>query len=33
MEPSKLNIDNLDAPLVGAFLDHLEHQREWRAHP
>jgi integrase/recombinase XerD len=28
MEPSKLDVDNLDAPLVGAFLDHLEHQRE-----
>ncbi len=27
-EPSMLDIDNLDAPLVGAFLDHLEHQRE-----
>lgn len=27
-EPSKLDIDNLDAPLVGAFLDHLEHHRE-----
>lgn len=27
-EPSKLDIDDLDAPLVGAFLDHLEHQRE-----
>ena len=27
-EPSKLDIDELDAPLVGAFLDHLEHQRE-----
>jgi integrase/recombinase XerD len=25
--PSKLDIDNLDAPLVAAFLDHLEHQR------
>ena len=23
-EPSKLQIDDLDAPLVGAFLDHLE---------
>jgi integrase/recombinase XerD len=28
MEPSKLDVDDLDAPLVGAFLDHLEHQRE-----
>ena len=28
MEPSKLDVDNLDAPLVGAFLDHLKHQRE-----
>jgi integrase/recombinase XerD len=28
MEPSKLDIDDLDAPLVGAFLDHLERQRE-----
>src|SRR5580700_2409448 len=27
-EPSKLDIDDLDAPLVGTFLDHLEHQRE-----
>ena len=27
-EPSKLDIDDLDAPLVGAFLDHLERQRE-----
>ena len=27
IEPSKLDIDHLDAPLVGAFLDHLEHQR------
>lgn len=27
IEPSKLDIDDLDAPLVGAFLDHLEHQR------
>jgi len=27
-EPSKLDIDDLDAPLVGAFLDHIEHQRE-----
>src|SRR3954468_14713977 len=26
-QPSKLDIDDLDAPLVGAFLDHLEHQR------
>ena len=28
MAPSKLDIDDLDAPLVGAFLDHLEQQRE-----
>jgi integrase/recombinase XerD len=28
LEPSKLDLDNLDAPLVGAFLDHLEHQRK-----
>lgn len=28
MEPSKLDIDDLDAPLVGAFLDHLEQQRD-----
>jgi integrase/recombinase XerD len=28
IEPSKLDVDNLDAPLIGAFLDHLEHQRE-----
>jgi len=27
IEPSKLDIDHLDAPLIGAFLDHLEHQR------
>jgi len=27
-EPSKLDIDDLDAPLIGAFLDHLEQQRE-----
>jgi integrase/recombinase XerD len=27
-KPSKLDIDDLDAPLVGAFLDHLQHQRE-----
>jgi len=26
-EPSKLDIDDLDAPLIGAFLDHLEHER------
>lgn len=25
--PGKLDIDNLDAPLIGAFLDHLEHER------
>ena len=27
-EPSKLDIDDLDAPLIGAFLDNLEHQRK-----
>ena len=27
-EPSKLDIDDLDAPLIGAFLDDLEHQRK-----
>ena len=27
-QPSKLQIDDLDAPLVGAFLDHLENQRQ-----
>lgn len=27
-EPSKLEIDDLDAPLIGAFLDHLEQQRK-----
>ena len=27
-EPSKLDVNDLDAPLVGDFLDHLEHQRE-----
>ena len=26
-QPSRLQIDELDAPLIGAFLDHLEHQR------
>ena len=26
-EPSQLDIDDLDAPLIGAFLDHLEDQR------
>jgi integrase/recombinase XerD len=26
-EPSKLNLGDLDAPLIGAFLDHLEQQR------
>jgi integrase/recombinase XerD len=26
-QPSALDIDDLDAPLIGAFLDHLEHQR------
>src|SRR5208282_2450670 len=28
VEPSKLDIDDLDAPLIGAFLDHLERERE-----
>lgn len=28
VEPSKLDIHDLDAPLIGAFLDHLEKQRE-----
>ena len=27
-EPSGLDIDDLDAPLIGAFLDNLEHQRK-----
>src|SRR5580704_4971909 len=27
-EPSKLDIDDLDAPLISAFLDDLEHQRK-----
>src|ERR1700674_5082076 len=27
-QPSKLDIDDLDAPLIGAFLDDLEHQRK-----
>ena len=27
-EPSKLDIGDLDAPLIGAFLDHLEKQRQ-----
>jgi integrase/recombinase XerD len=27
IEPSKLDIAHLDAPLIGAFLDHLEHDR------
>jgi site-specific recombinase XerD len=26
-QPSELEIDELDAPLIGAFLDHLEHDR------
>jgi integrase/recombinase XerD len=25
--PSRLDIDDLDAPMIGAFLDHLEHDR------
>ena len=28
VEPSKLDIGDLDAPLIGAFLDHLEKQRK-----
>jgi integrase/recombinase XerD len=28
IEPSKLDISDLDAPLIGAFLDHLEKQRK-----
>jgi integrase/recombinase XerD len=28
IEPSKLDIGDLDAPLIGAFLDHLEKQRK-----
>jgi integrase/recombinase XerD len=28
VEPSKLDIGDLDAPLIGAFLDHLEKQRQ-----
>src|SRR3954469_21641780 len=27
-EPSQLDIDDLDAPVIGAFLDHLEQQRK-----
>jgi len=27
-EPSKLDLGDLDAPLIGAFLDHIEHQRK-----
>jgi integrase/recombinase XerD len=26
-QPSLLDVDDLDAPLIGAFLDHLEHER------
>jgi len=26
-QPSRLEVDDLDAPLIGAFLDHLEHER------
>ncbi|MGI9097329.1 MAG: site-specific integrase, partial [Solirubrobacteraceae bacterium] len=26
-QPSQLDIDDLDAPLIGAFLNHLEHER------
>ena len=29
-EPSKLQIEQLDAPLIGAFLDHLERDRGCR---
>src|SRR5438046_2456086 len=25
--PARLQLENVDAPLIGAFLDHLEHQR------
>ena len=32
-EPSKLDIDDLDAPLIGAFLDDIEHQRKNGARP
>ncbi|WP_050526812.1 tyrosine-type recombinase/integrase [Pseudorhodobacter aquimaris] len=28
MPPGKLDIDDLDAPLIGTFLDHLEHERK-----
>ena len=27
IEPSQLELENLDAPLIGVFLDHLEHER------
>ncbi len=27
IEPSQLELENLDAPLIGAFLDYLEHER------
>jgi integrase/recombinase XerD len=27
IEPSKLDVDDLDAQVIGSFLDHLEHQR------
>jgi len=27
-EPSKLDFDQLDAPVIGGFLDHIEHQRK-----
>jgi site-specific recombinase XerD len=26
-QPCQLDLDDLDAPLIGAFLDHLEHER------
>ncbi|MDP9294084.1 MAG: site-specific integrase, partial [Actinomycetota bacterium] len=26
-QPSRLDLDDLDAPLIGAFLDHLERER------
>jgi hypothetical protein len=33
MEPSTLGIEDLDAALIAAFLDHLEKQRRNTAHP
>ena len=32
-QPSDLDIDDLDASLIGAFLDHLEHERRNRSAP